>query len=407
MPALACLRVLILAPPAQHSGDTLAALVSKVVLAFLEGRWQWPRRHGEISAFAFLLADPRVKQLDPMELASLSSELQLRLFGTSTVGEVCMAMLEGDSEMITRFATIDTVDLRRVLSEGGLIDGINGRITEITPRGARVVSPPDQVTPMQPGADRSFASPRTVSPGPDDVETNFRAIWNTSKEAFIGNGLGARLRGTRSFFSIIDGPDAMPRQDVASEFDVACIGAAEHALRHSFGFLFLPISFSSVVQRTARRSYVDALETLPMQDKARLAAAVYDVPRAPSAAAIHELRTLLGPYFGVIDLQISDPNFEVSDLPMGSINSVTFALPNIDDGRRLTEASKFLDRRDDYKTRRIWQAITNVRTRRELDFCIKHRVLFLSGRGVSGELTTPVTPVYCEAGQLPRKNLAS
>ena len=404
MTAFACLRVLMPPTPPQQGGGTLAASVSKVVLAYLEGRWQWPRRHGEISEFAFLLADPGATELNPLELASLSRELHLKLFGTSAMGEICMVMLEGDSEMITRFAAINVAELRRIISDGGFIEGIAGRITEITPQGARVVSPPDQVGSTKPGTDGLSEASSTTPPDVAGIETNFRAIWNTSKQAFIGNGLGARPMGARSIFSIIDGPDAKPRDGSAFDFDIASIKAAEHALRCSLGFLFLPISFSSFVQRTARKAYTDALDSLPVQAKVRLAAAVYDVPRAPSAAAMHELRTILEPYFSVIDLQIDDANFEPSDLKTGAVTSITFSLPNIEDLSRRSEASRFMSKRDDYKNRRIWQAISNVRTRRDIEFCINNRVLFLSGRGVSGELTNPVKPVYCEAAHLPWKD---
>lgn len=144
MTAIACLRILIDPDKAAAGGDTLAALVSKVADAFLESRWCWPRRHGPIAPYAFLLADPRATELDALELTTLSDELQKKLFGDSEAGAICLAMLEGEQEMVTRFATIDPAELRRVLAEGGTIQGVTGRMTEITPQGARVVSPPDQ-----------------------------------------------------------------------------------------------------------------------------------------------------------------------------------------------------------------------------------------------------------------------
>lgn len=398
MTAMACLRILIDPQRAAAGGDTLAALVSKVADAFLETRWRWPRRHGEIAAYAFLLADPRATELDALELTSLSDELQMKLFGASETGAICLAMLEGEQEMVTRFATVDPVELRRILKEGGTIEGLSGRMTEITPQGARVVSPPDQAGPMK----TAGVATRRDAPRPDDgIDTSFRAVWCGLKGSFIGSGLMARHRGARGFYSITDGPAEMPRPGMAAEFDNLCLKAAPRALIGSQGLLFLPINFSSVIQRTTRESYIEVLEALPQRDRPRLAAAVYDVPRSPSYTAIRQLRDFLGPYFSFVDLQTADPDFQIDALMMESVNSVTFALPDADEGARLAKVARFMANRDSYQRRRIWPAITNVRTRRELGFCIKHRVPFLSGRAISEPLVAPADPVPYAAERMP------
>ena len=396
MTAMACLRILIEPARATAGGDTLAALVNKVAGAFLETRWLWPRRHGEIAAYAFLLADPRTTKLDPFELTGLSEELQVKLFGASEAGAICMAMLEGEQEMITRFATIEPTELRRVLSEGGTIEGLTGRLTEITPQGARVVSPPDEAGPM-----RFPAGPRRAPPADDGVEASYRAVWYSLKENFIGSGLVARNRGARRFFSTVDGRAEMPHADLAAEFDMTCLKAAPRALVGTRGLLFLPISFSSTIHRPTREAYVEVLESLPHEERPRLAAAVYDVPRAPTFAAVRQLRAFLAPYFGFVDLQVSDPDFQIDALMMEAVNSVTLALPDTDEGGRMAAATRFMRNRDAYHRRRIWPAVTNVRTRRELDLCIKLRIPFLSGKAVCDHLVAPADPVRYAAARLP------
>ncbi|MBI5939571.1 MAG: hypothetical protein HY859_04010 [Caulobacterales bacterium] len=412
MTALACLRILIDPDRAAAGGETLAALVSKVADAFLESRWRWPRRHGPIAAYAFLLADPRATELDALELSGLSDELQLKLFGSSEAGAICMAMLEGEQEMVTRFAAIDPVELRRVLKDGGTIEGVTGRMTEITPQGARVVSPPDQAGPMKTVAEAAQTAARTPSavspmarrtrPPPDDgIEASFRAVWCTLKDSFVGSGLVARQRGARGFYSIIDGPAERPHADHAADFDVTCIKAAPRALVGSQGLLFLPISFSSTVQKSAREAYAEVLEFLPQHDRPRLAAAVYDVPRAPTFAAINQLKAFLNPYFGFVDLQVTDPGFQIEALMMEAVNSVTLSLPDVDEGSRMAAATRFMANRDAYQRRRIWCAITNVRTRRELDFCVRLRTPFLSGKAVSDHLVAPAEPVKYAVARMP------
>src|SRR3989338_9096894 len=296
MTAMACLRVLIDPARAAAGGDALAVLVNKVAGAFLETRWLWPRRHGEIAAYAFLLADPRAIQLDPFELTALSEELQTKLFGVSEACAICMAMLEGEQDMITKFATIDPTELRRVLAEGGTIEGVTGRLTEITPKGARVVSPPGEAGPM-----RSTPPRRRAAPAADDgIEASYRAVWDSLKETFVGSGLVARQRGARRFFSTVDGRTEMPHPDMAAEFDMLCIKAAWRALVGTEGLLFLPINFSSTIQRPIREAYIKVLEDLPQEGRSRLAAAVYDVPRAPTFTAIRQLRAFLAPYFSFV-----------------------------------------------------------------------------------------------------------
>lgn len=401
MTAIACLRILIDPDKAAAGGETLAALVSKVADAFLETRWRWPRRHGPIAAYAFLLADPRASELDPAELTSLSDELQTKLFGESEAGAICMAMLEGEQEMVTRFATVDPVELRRILAEGGTIEGLTGRMTEITPRGVRVVSPPEQAGSFTPVEPRPPTSRRGAPMEDDGIDASFRAVWCSLKASFVGSGLVARHRGARGFFSIIDGPGEMPPALAVADFDITCLKAAPRALVGTQGLLFLPINFSSAIQPSTREHYVEPLEALPQSSRSRLAAAVYNVPRAPSFAAVRTLQTFLSPYFGFVDLQTADPGFEIDALMMEAVNSVTFSLPDVDEGARMAEASRFMANREAYKRRRIWPAITNIRTRRELEFCLKQRVPFLSGKAVSDHLVAPADPVQYAAARLP------
>lgn len=400
MTALACLRIVIDPDKVVAGGDKLAAMVGKVAGAFLETRWRWPRRHGEIAPYAFLLADPRATHLDSAELVELSQELQLKLFGTGGGGVVSLATLEGEQDAVTRFAAVDPFELRKILSEGGVIEGLAGRISEITPAGVRVVSPPGEVTPLRPVTAAGVARRAPPVLG-DGIEANYRAIWFNLKNRFMGNTVYARRKGARAFFSTIDGPGELPSPDAAAEFDLICLEAAPGALAGSQGQLFLPISFSSAIHRGAREHYLDAMERLPQAARPRLTAAVYGVPRAPSFAALSQLKTLLDPYFAMIDLQTADPNFQIEALQIEVVSSVTLTLPDVDEGSRMATASRFMANRDAYQRRRIWPAITNLRTRRELDFCIKLRVPFLTGRAICDPLTAPATPHTCAADQLP------
>lgn len=397
MTALACLRILVDADRSNGEGETLPALVSRVGAAFLESRWVWPRRFGEIAPGAFLLADPRSSQLDAAELTDLSDELHLKLFGASGRGEVTLALMEGDKEMSTQFAALGVDDLRRLLAGQIAIEGMDGRLSRITPLGVQPVTPRHGAPPLK----LILGGAPLIAPqAAGDLEISYRAVWCSLKEAIVGNGLTARRPGTRVQFSIVDGPRDLPGL-AATDFDRACLEAAPKALPGTRGIVFLPICFTSTIQRPVRESYVHALEALPNAARARLAAVVYGVPRAPSFAALRQLKAFLSPHFSLIDLQTSDPDFQIDALTMEAVHSVTLALPDTDEGGRLAAATRFMANRDAYQRRRIWPAITNVRTRRELDFCVRMRTPFLSGKAVSEFMTTPGEPVRVTGDRLP------
>lgn len=401
MTAFACLRVIV-SKNTQSLGTTnTCSIIDRVVLAYLESRWHWPRRYGEISPFAYLLADPQATDLDPDELLDLSREVHLKLFGTETEGEVCMVTLEGDRQMITRFAAIDATELRNVLNNGGHIDGISGRITEITPKGVRAVLPRGQVLQSQ-LATESVSSDYSATSNNISIRGEiFHAIWNASKEAFIGNCICSRVNVQDRFAGITNGPEFYPQYDSAREFDIENIINAIINLSESFGVLFVPINFTNIMNSHYRQQYVSALSRMPIENISRIGVTLYGVPRYIDRVQLKLLRSILEPHFGVIDLQTSDYDFDLPSEELGSIRSITFTLPNSNVAERIAIASRFIANTKHYRARRLWQAITNIKTRRELELGIKNGVIFLSGSGISSGMKKPIRPVYHQAAELP------
>jgi hypothetical protein len=60
-----------------------------------------------------------------------------------------------------------------------------------------------------------------------------------------------------------------------------------------------------------------------------------------------------------------------------------------------------MEKRDHFKQRKIWPAITNVRTPAELADCIQHRIPFLSGQAVCGPVDAMVGSLSWETAHLP------
>src|ERR1700754_1527536 len=120
-PAMACLRVSILAPPGGEQADDLQLLVAKVINAFLQSRWEWPRQFEQMTPYAFVLTDPRADRMDRRGLKALAGELQRRLFGSEGEGEVALLMFEGSDMEVHRFARLGVDDVERMLAGEALI----------------------------------------------------------------------------------------------------------------------------------------------------------------------------------------------------------------------------------------------------------------------------------------------
>ncbi len=384
MTALACIRVFIAADLPSDKVDALAPLIAKVGSAFLDGRWQWPRRHAVAAPFAFLLTDPRVERLDPNDLRSLAGELQHRLFGDQGEGEVCLLMLEGDQEEIQRFAAADRNTLSRLLQ--GEDVGLEGRLTEIAPEGARV---------LLPDAERDDDAPphRALRLTPEARQSDpvlWRGIYNRARQVFVGSAVATHESR------------AAPDEERTRQWDLENLLGVLQALRGlRSGVLFCPISYTCLMRPSLRDGYLSALEAFDPADRPRLAVTVYDVPRQPSFTAVRQIRALTEPYFSYTDYQITDPEFELTNLPRGSVSSVTLRLPTAERRDRLIAMRIFLTRNDAFRRAEIWQAMTNVETSEEIQIAGKGRASFLSGPGITDLLVKPVGGQVAAVEQLP------
>jgi hypothetical protein len=393
MTALACLKVFVGEELRFGDPEAMAALVGKVAGAYLETTWLWPRRFGLVAPFSFVLADPRATQLDARELQALARDLQHKLFGDKGDGEISLLMFEGDQADVMRFAGIPASQIAALLA--GEDDGsILGRVCKITPTEVTSVVPKGGPVAGEPTMEELAAQPAMPSP----ARTAYRGVFHTGKQIFLGNVAVWREEAAASSF----GFEPLVADGDRPEHDIPTLrGALNAVAKLDVGVMFFPLSFSTLVKPSARTELTPHLEALPRHRRGQLAAAVYDTPRAPSFSALSQLKRYIDPYFSRIDLRVTDPAFQIDDMPPGVAASVTLVLPSASEAVRIAAIGRFMREAPAYRRKSVLQGVGDVRTRRELNACIDHGAPFLTGSAITDLLETPTGIQSCSALHLP------
>ena len=393
MSALACLKVFVGEDLRFADAEAMSTLVGKVAGAYLETTWLWPRRFGLVAPFSFVLSDPRATRLDARELQGLARDLQHKLFGDNGDGEISLLMFEGDQVDVLKFAGVPAQQLAALLT-GNDPGGLVGRVCKITPTQVISVAPQGGPVVGEPPMEALVQRPVERSP----ARTAYRGVYHTGRKLFVGNVAVWREAGAISVYGLDE-----PVLDVhEADHDISTLqGALGEISRFPAGVMFLPINFAAAVKPSTRSELLPHLESLPRELRGRLAAGVYDTPRAPSFSALSQLKSFLDPFFGRIDLRVTDPAFQVDELPPNFASSVTLLLPAGGEAARLAAITRFMRDAAGYRRKRIWQGVTDVRTRRELNAGIEHAVPFLSGPAITELLEVPTDVVPCSTLRLP------
>ena len=392
MSAVACLRVLVDDNRTEVPAEALGPLVAKYTNLFLEVRWTLPRSATPLSHYCYLLTDPRAEELDTGELAMLSQDLQSRLFGAGAEDGVQLALFEGEPEAIQAFSSMtgDAVAeamrdpsrlppgtrLRRIAEDGSLID-----VPEKAPE----------------TANGRFQPPPSVG--------GAQGVYFARGQTFMGDVVTTTPLTAPTYHSVIDGEaHRAPEADV---YDMACVTTALSFLIDFPGEapLHLPVSFGTVMRPSQRHAYVDMLGVLPAFMRETLAATVYDTPRIPTFQAIGLVRATLGPFVGQIGLRVRDPDFEIQSLTDKAFASVTLDLPDAGLEVRMAALRRFASHMKDYRKRRIWPGVGNLRFRVERELALELGLPFLSGPGVCRMQSRPIGARRWAAGDLPLLSL--
>lgn len=389
MAAVACLRIMLDGNRTDVPAEALGPLVAKYADIFFEVRWTFPRQSKQLNFYSYLLTDPVASELDTVELAKLSHELQARLFGTGTEDAVKLVLFEGDEGAINTFANYSAEQVLAAMADpSGLPAG--GRLRRIAGDGS-LIDVPEAPT-SAPTAD-AFRFGPTID--------GAQGIYFPAGGVFIGDVLNCTPVSAPTYYSMVDGEDHRPED--AAAFDAACLMAA---LQFLVDFpvaapLHVPVSFSTLVRPRQRAAWLELADSLPGSARRLLSASVYDVPRAPTFQALSTIRTSLDTVFSAIDLAVGDPDFQIQDLTERAVASVTFVLPEGRQDVRLAALRRFADNMPAYRKRKIAAGMTNIRFRAERELALEMRVPFLSGPGICRIQSEPVGGRHYAVASLP------
>lgn len=389
--AIACLRVILHGLESRHHAAELDALVGKLINAFLETRWVWPRQFTQMTAYAFILSDPRVKALDKSALQALSRELQGKLFGASGGGEVALIVFEGEEPEVHRFAALEPEAVRKLASgEGGVSPPFEGQLSQVTPKGEKPIDPTPKTV--------SFSTPKFER----NYEPLYRALYFAPSRRFFANIALCKPLGAPGLRDVLVGAHVLPGV-ATEEFDEGCVESALEALRQApvEGQLYVPLNFSSLVRPAGRLAYGEFIARLPAAHRAKLAAAIYETPRDPSFFALNQMSKYLAGHFAQVNLVVSDPAFEIEKLAQGAVASVGLVLPEVEPPARLAAIRRFMQSREMFKRKQIWPGVLGVSTRAELELCLELRAPTIGGPAVSDLTPSPIGAVSCGPDALP------
>ncbi|WP_425991634.1 hypothetical protein [Brevundimonas sp. TWP2-3-2] len=390
MTAVSCLRVMVDANRTDLPAETLGPLVAKYTAIFLEVRWVRPRTADQLTHYCYLLSDPQTDQLDTFELAHLATELQERLFGTGVEDAVKLVLFEGEPEAMRAFTAASAEEVALAMEDPGRLPK-GGRLRRIAADGSLIDVPEEVRAPKGPVDDTNFG------PSIDGAQ----GIYFPKARAFVGDVISCTPSRAATYYSAVDGDEHLP--DESGSFDGSCVMTA---LRFLVDFpvvtpLYVPVSFSTLVRPTQRADYVELLGILPAETRSQLAATVYDVPRAPSFQSLKIIHEALRDHVSSIDLRTQDPDFEVRQLAEKTVTSVTLVLPNASQEVRTAALRRFASHAAEYRRRRIWPGLSNIRYRAERELAISLGFPFLTGPGICRLQSEPIGGRAWEAGALP------
>ena len=366
MVALACVKILGGEALDRLDPAGVGAAAEEAALAYFEQGWRAPRRFARVAPLSFALVDPFVSSLNLDEMSAMARQLQQAVFGQGASAFVSLLIFQGDEEEVSRFAKArDRQEIREALDT----IGADRRLVQIDPKGASEktskllrfeLSRPDELT----GADLCFSGVFGVKPG-----RTIGHLLQRSVEAIATNA---------------SGEDRFSASHAGDTFDLFKV-IQERQSHFPSGYIFVPINFAQLVRPGAAEAYGQALESLAAGGRFQdLVISLYDVPRSLSTNAFGAMKIALGPCGRLINLVISDPNFQVEEIPAKFAALVTLNLAGSPSAQRQAALQAFRSKEATYAKRGLRQSAAGLKSASEVKFCTDSGFTMLSGPAVAG-----------------------
>lgn len=393
MTAAACLQILIAPERIAAYGDVRAA-VARVTNAFLEAQWSWPKRYVEMCPTSYMLTDPHSKVLDSEDVQRISTELQTRLFGQDENSDVEIALFEGSQADAMRFAALSADEVMQILDdESEETFGLRGRLIRVRSDSVEVVRMMDSDLEILHADSAPHRPSRRII---------FRGVYLTAKQQFVCSIASRWSAKDSSLQSILNGPAHYPHDQ--ENFDRETIEALVDAYPSGSGapgVVHLPLSYTNLTRRGSAARYAEHLSLLRDWGAHLLVAQIYDVPRMPNHLALADIAKMVAPYCGAMDMMITDPETNLLGLKPGLLRSITLAAPNGEETLREAAIRRFLARKNDFREKKVWPVVGNVRTRREMQVCNSGGCLLMHGPGITAILESPLAATGFPLANLP------
>lgn len=335
--------------------------LAQVIDGFLAHNWSPPRRFAQITVCAFLLTDPGAARIDVAPLAVSASALQRSLASPTGPGP-SLLLFEGAMDAVQAFAALDDAALASGLRDPSRLPA-GGRLT--------------QVTDISPQA-RTATAPRAAT-----AATTFAGIYSLDRRGFIGDVLGRTSES--GVQNLVGGAATLPPPAAAAEFDLACLTEGLRILSAPghVGVLFFPLSYAGLTDTATGSAYARLIRDMPAERRNQAAANVYGLPSNITTRALQWVSATLAEAFAYIDLRITDPDFPAANVKEGAFSSATLVLPDGSSAQRQGAVSRWLTGRAIWRERRLWTALTNLRSPQEIQAAATLQIPFISGPGVS------------------------
>jgi hypothetical protein len=387
MPSFACLRVELPDEVAKQL-ESLQGHLKKIVEAYLETRWSWPRQISHLEGLTFLLTDPRISEFDSAELVGLADQLQRHLFAESRQGKVIVLLFSGPEEAVNAFAAYSSEEVAAALAE-----------PERLPPGGQLV----RVLPADDPAQSHAPETPTAPPGPvamAEHHPRLAGVYLLTHEVFVADVLAIAPSDAPHHLSVIEDLSVLPPSP--AQFDAACFRAAGAALgaAGSGRQLWTPVSYSHFVRPGRSQQLQAALALLPAAGRSRMVATLYAVPPYLAVGPAQLLATL-DPHFHALNLVTADPTFDPEQLPQNSVAALIFCMRERDVQARQAAMRAFAARAEACRRRGVRQVLANVRTSAELELARRLDLQLVCGPAVCAALEQPAAGRAVPLAQLP------